>query len=615
MAIVTSNEYDHIDVVNGSNTNRHYIKDTTARNNIEDLKSAFTSDIEQITGNVPVIFTKNAYYRFTNQGANVSLTPTALADRAGACVPCSPGDKFIVNVTGGGAVVLAYGFCDANGIVKDRATTNQALNGDVLTAPADSAYAVFNNMTSTRPNYSVIKGSVLLKDNVDQLGGVSASNYNYLLVNVDINVRANYTSSSGWTDTPTGIANFFFINHHMNVATDAQFIIAHADGTIYNRIVYRSNREVYRNWKTGLEGLETEVANLKDAVDTLGLNAATYEYKYANVDINCRGNFSSSSGWTDAPTDPAGVFINHHVNTIFNIQYFITHADGTIYNRIVRRSNHVIVRDWTTQGVDVVDPLTLLNVVVIGDSICRGGRNSGKGFIGDVGCNYVNLGVGSATISNKRDSSSTTDTANFIGAANIPDQIVKYAQQTSESWYIIPDAIIAEGGINDMAVADLGTIPTQPIHNDTEAAQIDQSTLVGGLQYMFYQMIKLYPLAHRYFLISNRVNTRPWTPNTGETIGYTQTQMADAIKAVCKLYNVEVINIFDDSPLDSYFSQYVSPAAYNTDHNLTNLYCIDSDKLHPMALGYKVGYVPYVKKALQSAIDGVDNAMRVPYTP
>lgn len=40
MAIVTSNEYDHIDVVNGSNTNRHYIKDTTARNDIQDLKSA-----------------------------------------------------------------------------------------------------------------------------------------------------------------------------------------------------------------------------------------------------------------------------------------------------------------------------------------------------------------------------------------------------------------------------------------------------------------------------------------------------------------------------------------------------------------------------------------------
>ena len=40
MAIVTSNEYDHIDVVNGSNTNRHYIKDTTARNDIQDLRGA-----------------------------------------------------------------------------------------------------------------------------------------------------------------------------------------------------------------------------------------------------------------------------------------------------------------------------------------------------------------------------------------------------------------------------------------------------------------------------------------------------------------------------------------------------------------------------------------------
>lgn len=49
MAIVTSNEYDHIDVVNGSNTNRHYIKDATARNDIQDLKSALTHiGVEQL---------------------------------------------------------------------------------------------------------------------------------------------------------------------------------------------------------------------------------------------------------------------------------------------------------------------------------------------------------------------------------------------------------------------------------------------------------------------------------------------------------------------------------------------------------------------------------------
>ncbi len=39
MAITVSNEYDHIDVVNGSNTNRHYIKDATARADIGELQA------------------------------------------------------------------------------------------------------------------------------------------------------------------------------------------------------------------------------------------------------------------------------------------------------------------------------------------------------------------------------------------------------------------------------------------------------------------------------------------------------------------------------------------------------------------------------------------------
>ena len=475
------------------------------------LKSAFERDTKAITGNIPLVFDEGVYYKFTNQGANVSLTPTADSGRAGLCVPCSPGDKFTVKVYGGGAVVLAYGFCDANGIVKEHANTNVSLDGDVLTAPADSEYFVLNNLFNRNTDYWAVKGTPLLKD---------------------------------------------FVN------------------------------------------------DLSVAVDTIGgISASDYSNLLANVDINCRANFLSTAGWTDTPPIKSGVFINNHVNTVFNIQYFITHAKGIVYNRIVRRSNHEVYRDWVAPGFPEADPVSLLNVVVLGDSICRGGRNSGKGFIGDVGCQYVNMGVGGATISNKTDSSSVTDAVHAVGAANIPDQLVKYATEcTGEDWYIVPDVIIAEGGINDMSKANLGTVPTSPAHNDTEAAALAVDTLCGGLEYLFYQMIKLYPLAKRFFLISNRVNTRPWTANTGETVGYTQTEMANAIKAVCAVYSVKVIDVFNESPLDSYFSQYVSPTAYSEDHSVTDLYCIDHDKLHPLALGYKVGYAPLVKGALQSAI-------------
>lgn len=475
------------------------------------LKSAFERDTKAITGNVPLVFDEGVYYKFTNQGANVSITPTEYAGRAGLCVPCSPGDKFTVKVTGGGAVVLAYGFCTSAGVVKEHANTNTALDGDVLTAPADSEYLVLNNLNNNNTDYWAVKGTPLLKD---------------------------------------------FVN------------------------------------------------DLSVAVDTIGgISASDYSNLLANIDINCRANFLSTAGWTDTPPIKSGVFINNHVNSVFNIQYFITHAKGIIYNRIVRRSNHEVYRDWVAQGFPEADPVSLLNVLVLGDSICRGGRNNSKGFIGDVGCQYVNMGVGGATISNKTDSSSVTDAVHPVGAANIPDQLVKYATEcTGEDWYIVPDVIIAEGGINDMSKANLGTVPTSPAHNDTEAAALAVDTLCGGLEYLFYQMIKLYPLAKRFFLITNRLNTRPWTPNTGETTGYTQTEMANAIKAVCAVYSVKVIDVFNESPLDSYFSQYVSPTAYSEDHSVTDLYCIDKDKLHPLALGYKVGYAPLVKGALQSAI-------------
>lgn len=66
MAIVNGNDYDHIDVVNGSTTNRHMIKDTQARADVSDLKSALKSDDNAgfaAVGNIPFVpaWEKNAY--------------------------------------------------------------------------------------------------------------------------------------------------------------------------------------------------------------------------------------------------------------------------------------------------------------------------------------------------------------------------------------------------------------------------------------------------------------------------------------------------------------------------------------------------------------------------
>lgn len=57
MSVVTSNEYDHIDVVAGSTTNRHYLKDAVARNDIDGLKSAVIQAGSLVTADVECIKT------------------------------------------------------------------------------------------------------------------------------------------------------------------------------------------------------------------------------------------------------------------------------------------------------------------------------------------------------------------------------------------------------------------------------------------------------------------------------------------------------------------------------------------------------------------------------
>jgi hypothetical protein len=334
------------------------------------------------------------------------------------------------------------------------------------------------------------------------------------------------------------------------------------------------------------------IAEKTNTVDTTA--ASAYSYLLANVSGEVSRNVSVGEGWLDLPVQKGGVFFNRQYGSGHDLQTYIDNTYGVEYNRIVRHTSRSVFRDWAA-----ADPISLLKVVVTGDSICRGGRNGGRGFVGDIGCVYANIGIGGATISNIHDSSTSTDSVHPMGAANIPDTIVKYAQQTAETWYIEPDAIIAEGGINDLLDgASLGTVPTAPATDDTAAAALDLSTVTGGLGFMFYQMIKLFPNAHRFFLISNKNATRPWTPGEG---GFNQTQLHDTIVEMCELYGVDVIDVYNKSFVASTFSQYVSPIPYSQDHTVTDLYYIDNDKIHPLALGYKAGYAPLVKEALRKA--------------
>ena len=116
-------------------------------------------------------------------------------------------------------------------------------------------------------------------------------------------------------------------------------------------------------------------------------------------------------------------------------------------------------------------------------------------------------------------------------------------------------------------------------------------------------MITLYPKAQRFFLLIHKVTSNlngsvaDWTV-TKNNAGYTQTELFEAIKKVCAVYGVNVIDVFNESMINTAFSVYKSSVAYNDDNTVTDREFVDSDGLHPLAYGYLHGYVPLVRQAL-----------------
>lgn len=226
------------------------------------------------------------------------------------------------------------------------------------------------------------------------------------------------------------------------------------------------------------------------------------------------------------------------------------------------------------------DNTQLLKILCVGDSLAYGSRNSHKGFVGDLGLPYKIAGQVGATLSNKRADTATT----------IPDQLTEVTDYT-------PDIIIAEGGVNDYYYGVmLGEIPTVPVTTDSAAEALNRDTVMGGLQYLLYKMITLYPDAQRFFVLTHKILDWPYTANTA---GYTQTELFHAISTVCSLYSTKVIDIFGESCINTAFDVYKSSVAYNTDNSITDTEWVDSDGIHPLAYGYLHGYVPLIRQALQ----------------
>ena len=241
-------------------------------------------------------------------------------------------------------------------------------------------------------------------------------------------------------------------------------------------------------------------------------------------------------------------------------------------------------------------------LLAVGDSICRGGRNSRKGFVGDLGLPYVNLGQNGATLSTKQ-----TD------VTNIPEQLAGVSDYT-------PDIIIADGGVNDYIYnAPLGETPTSQLSGVNKLSDDDLSTAMGGLQKLFLLMKSKFPDAKRYFVITHRTTQRiPKTENgryvytendkyvdwtvTKNKAGYTQKDLHDALIACCKVYGVEVIDIYKNSALNTADLKYCSDTSYFDDPTVTDRAYVDIDGVHPLDKGYSEYYIPLIRKKINTSV-------------
>ena len=116
-------------------------------------------------------------------------------------------------------------------------------------------------------------------------------------------------------------------------------------------------------------------------------------------------------------------------------------------------------------------------------------------------------------------------------------------------------------------------------------------------------MIALHPKAQRYFLLTHRTKgmingaVADWAV-TENNQGYTQTELFEAIRKVCALYGVKVIDVFSEGMINTAFDVYKADVAYAEDKTVTDRAYVDTDGVHPLAYGYLHGYVPMVKQAL-----------------
>lgn len=292
---------------------------------------------------------------------------------------------------------------------------------------------------------------------------------------------------------------------------------------------------------------------------------------------------SSASGLNDLPVKRNGL-----VTTLSRAASRQTPSTGyaVTSSQFYMTTEHYFYRyysnGWLKWRTNV--PMDCMNILGVGDSICYGGRNGYKGFVGELGMPYANYGKSGWRLSSGSDNGPIASQLDAFAA--------DAADSTKSVYGFVPDVIIGEGGINDYSHdIPLGTVPTEPVNPS------DTTTVIGGLQLLFYKMITMYPYAQRLFVLVHKMGKADgskYYPTDANSAGYTQEDMVEAIIATCRVYGVKPVDVYHEGQMDTKFDVYLGDWAADND---SPAWC-NIDRCHPLHNGYVNVYVPLIWQAL-----------------
>lgn len=245
------------------------------------------------------------------------------------------------------------------------------------------------------------------------------------------------------------------------------------------------------------------------------------------------------------------------------------------------------------EGLKGIQP----TILALGDSICEGLRNGGKGFVGELGLPYINRSLSGSVLSSSRQE----DWVIF-------KQLVKASEAGVQA-----DIVIADGGVNDYYFnIPKGEAPTEIAASEESFTDDVLATVLGGLQKLFFEMWKRYPEARKLFVLTHKTSGNKhdlgwcdWTTTTNAE-GYTQESLFEEIRKTCAVYKIEIVDVYAESGINTADEKYRSNYTWDGQNGTSNeefLFTIandwvDSDGIHPFAYGYTHGYLPIVHKAI-----------------